>query len=89
MNTFGDVFECDWGKEKGREVDSGLKPALLGEWGAYISESCDNSAGDVRAENILRMLSHCVCVVCKQECRATRTCEEVNGEFGELCRRPE
>ena len=73
------------GKEKGGEFVSELGLFLLGEWGAYISESCDNSAGHVRAENILRMLSHCVCVVCKQECRATRTCEGVNGEFGELC----
>jgi hypothetical protein len=82
------VGEFENGKEKEGEV-SELRPALPGEWGAYISESCDNSAGDVRAENILRMLSHCVCVVCKQECRATRTCEGVNGEFGELRRKLE
>ena len=73
------------GKEKGGEFVSELGLFLLGEWGAYISESCDNSAGHVKAENILRMLSHCVCVVCKQECRATRTWEGVNGELGELC----
>ena len=64
------------------DVDDTLRPAL----GAYISESCDNSAGDVRAENILRILSHCVCVVCKQECKATRICEGVNnGAVGGLC----
>jgi hypothetical protein len=79
----GGGVEC--GKEKEGELVSELRPALLGEWGAYISESCDNSAGQVSAENILRMLSHCVCVVCKQECRATRTSEGVSGEFEELC----
>ena len=79
MNALGDGLE--YGKEKGRD--------LLGEWGAYISESCDNSTGDVRAENILRMLSHCVCVVCKQECRATRTCEGLNDELGGWCRKLE
>ena len=78
VNTLEGEFEC--GKERG-EFASELRPDLLGEWGAYISESCDNSAGHVRAENMLRMLSHCVCVVCKQECRAIRTCEGVNGEF--------
>jgi hypothetical protein len=65
--------------------DSGL----LGEWGAYISESWDNSTGDVRAENILRMLSHGVYVVCKQECTATRTCDGVNGEFWGQCEKLE
>jgi hypothetical protein len=88
VNILGDRVGCECGKEKGREFDSGLIP-LLGEWGAYISESCDNSAGDVKAENILRMLSHCVCVVCKQEYRATRTCEAVNVGFGGLCNRLE
>ena len=83
---FGGWFGCE--KEKEGEI-SGPRPALLGDWDAYISESCDNSAGHVRAENILRMLSHCVCVVCKQEYRATRTCEGANGEFGELCRKLE
>ena len=74
----GGEFEC--GKEKEGEV-SELTPDLPGEWGAYISESCDNSAGHVKAENIFRMLSHCVYVVCKQECRATRTCEGVVWEL--------
>ena len=80
----GGGLEC--GKEKECK-DSGSGLLLLGDWGAYITESWDNSAGHVRAENILRMLSHCVCVVCKQECRATRTCERVDGELGELCKK--
>lgn len=90
MNTLGDDFECSCGKEKGRVVDSGLKLVLFGDWGAYISESWDNSAGHVRAENMLRMLSNCVWVVCKQECRAIRTCEiGGDGGLGGLCRRLE
>ena len=77
------------GKEKEDNFVSELGLALLGEWGAYISESCDNSAGHVRAENMLRMLSHCVYVVCKQECRATQTCDGVNGEFWGQCEKLE
>lgn len=44
-----------------------------GDEGAYISESWVASAGAVRGEKSCRMLSHCVAVVCRQECRETRT----------------
>ena len=63
MNALGGGFEC--GKERGEFV-SEVRPALLGEWSAYISESCDNSAGQVRAENILRMLVITLCMRCLQ-----------------------
>jgi len=39
------------------------KVDLIGEAGAYISDSGARSAGDVRAENSCRMLSDWVCVV--------------------------
>lgn len=77
-----DINRESKGKElmdSGLEGISGLKVVLIGDGGAYISESCDRLSGDVKAENRCRMLSHCVCVVCRQELRATRMGE---GECG-------
>jgi hypothetical protein len=49
---------------------------LTGDGGAYISESCASSEGEVRAEKRCRMLSHCVSVVCKDDWRVTRRDED-------------
>lgn len=67
------------GKEKGRIWGSEANTDFMGEGGAYISDNWESSDGDVSAENSCRMLSQCVCVVCKHECRATRTEEDVEG----------
>ena len=68
------------GRESGRDVSRiSEKSGFMGDGGAYISESWDSSVGVVRAENSWRMWSHCVCVVCNEEWRATR-----RGEVGEV-----
>jgi hypothetical protein len=73
-------------RELGRESNRGIssrseKAGFMGEGGAYISESCESSAGAVRAEKSLRILSHWVCVVCREEWRATR--REEDGDDGD------
>jgi len=74
----GEEFErlCDIGGEgvsNGPEEEPGL---IVGEGGAYISESWETSVGDVRAEKSWRTLSHCVWVVWSEDWRATRMEEE-------------
>jgi hypothetical protein len=54
------------------------KLSLIGELGAYISDSGARSEGDVRAENNCRMLSDWIWVVCRDDCRAMR--KAVDGE---------
>ena len=69
------------GSESGRRfVSCEEKTDLIGDGGAYISESCASSEGRVRAEKMCRILSHWVCVVCKEDWRAIRRNEE--GEHG-------
>lgn len=58
------------------EVES--KVDLIGEAGAYISDSGASSEGDVRAENSCRMLSDWIWVVWREDCRAMR--KDVDGE---------
>ena len=70
-----DVLPC-------ARVLNGLCVDRTGDEGAYISESWINSAGAVRGEKSCRMLSHCVVVVCRHECREVRIRDE--GEIG-LC----
>lgn len=60
------------------EESSWRKGGRTGDAGAYISESCARRVGDVRAARRWRTLSHCVCVVCREDCKATRSGE--NGE---------
>ena len=69
------------GCEKGRKEADGddgerwlsetEKPGRIGEGGAYISASWESVVGEVSAENSWRTLSHCVCVVWREDCRAT------------------
>jgi len=54
------------------------KVDLIGEGGAYISDSGARSAGEVRAENSCRMLSDWIWVVCREDCKAMR--KDVDGE---------
>ena len=55
---------------------SGEKEELDGVTGAYISESCESSDGDVKADRRWRMLSHWVWVVRRDDPRAIRTDEQ-------------
>jgi hypothetical protein len=71
-----DVLPC-------ARVLDGLGADRAGDEGAYISESGINSAGAVRGEKSCRMLSHCVAVVCRHECR--ERCRGDEGEIG-LCK---
>ena len=47
------------GKENGRAI-SGENEEWVGVTGAYISESCESSDGDVKADKRWRILSHWV-----------------------------
>lgn len=58
--------------EPGSNVD------LIGEPGAYISDSGARSAGEVRAENSCLMLSDWTWVVCNDDWRAMR--KDVDGD---------
>lgn len=60
------------GKEYGRAEASSANIVLRGEGGAYISDNCDNSGGDVNADNNWRTLSHWVWAVEREEWIATR-----------------
>ena len=59
-----------------RELSLRLDGGRTGEAGAYISASWDNEVGSVRAERSCRTLSHCVCVVCSEDCRAIRRADD-------------
>ena len=70
-----DLFRIVLGPARS-ELES--KVDLIGEAGAYISDSGARSAGDVRAANSCRMLSDWIWVVCRVDCKAMR--KDVDGE---------
>lgn len=67
------------GRDSGRVLLPSWKDGTMGEAGAYISESWESSDGDVNAEKSCLTLSHCVWVVSRDECSATRMEDEEVG----------